>query len=160
MASRACYIGVIGLSEGGPATRDQTGTNKSQLRDPYLSPVSDLQACMHLLAGNKSIYICSLVGGCTGAYMGVLMRTRLLCQLSNARAIAISFKDNVSLFTLLRPKREKPLSLNRITWPNPICRTLWATNFRWLNMFLLNPWRSRAPSLHQIRLLRDRIKML
>ena len=27
VASRACYIGVIGLSEGGPATRDLPGTN-------------------------------------------------------------------------------------------------------------------------------------
>ena len=28
VASRACYIGVIGLSEGGPATRDLPGTNR------------------------------------------------------------------------------------------------------------------------------------
>ena len=28
VASRACYIGVIGLSEGVPVTRDRHGTNK------------------------------------------------------------------------------------------------------------------------------------
>ena len=27
VASGACYIGVIGLSEGGPVTRDRHGTN-------------------------------------------------------------------------------------------------------------------------------------
>ena len=39
VASRACYIGVIGLSEGGPATRDLPGTNR-------ISQSCDLAALM------------------------------------------------------------------------------------------------------------------
>ena len=51
MASRACYIGVIGLSEGGPATRDLPGTDENRdsperdmvnpSTDSYMWPIRD-----------------------------------------------------------------------------------------------------------------------
>ena len=51
VASRACYIGVIGLSEGGPATRDLPGTNRvleSCEQDAPYFPRSDPKLTIYL----------------------------------------------------------------------------------------------------------------
>ena len=46
VASRACYIGVIGLSEGGPVARDQPGTNTILLPEKFLPFTVDRRGAM------------------------------------------------------------------------------------------------------------------